>query len=498
SFQLAGRLKASQEILAEGHKVKSWKLWVWILGQQLTGALVFWPGLFHASLSIVMLLLLAAPALHRSGTFVSWTFDARDLSLHMMFPRDYSAFGLAQEQRPARWFIAISVLLRLGGFLSVYPMFMAMHMFGYTPEIMAQAARNADEQQAATEINGAAPYAAAMALGVLFCFSGCGICGCCFLSRCFCVGNDFSGAAEADPDLQQRVEDRARDLSDQMYKSELKPAFKEYVMLHVDMLLFVWDLVSDGLAAWKFFELELYGFFAFQTAIMFMALWEETRVVRRLGNVQTVYCAVAESSMRGWPTDILLAIMMQEKMIEAIPSSILFGFASVYLPQSGGRQLLGHDISYLLYLISLFKTFTSMYNSTKAAYVLMHLDLGRHIAAAVERLGLPSAEGPARAAGMPAQVGPSHRQGPPADLVGPPGLANYSALPGIAPPPTAPPAFPPTTPQHEAPAQLPGASRKAAPRVLIRPSILSSSQRPSMAALPPIQVGAPRRPVDKE
>ena len=49
SFQLAGRLKASQEIIAEERKVKSWKLWVWILGQQLTGALVFWPGLFHAS-----------------------------------------------------------------------------------------------------------------------------------------------------------------------------------------------------------------------------------------------------------------------------------------------------------------------------------------------------------------------------------------------------------------------------------------------------------------
>ncbi|CAE7819616.1 unnamed protein product [Symbiodinium sp. CCMP2592] len=473
SFQLAGRLKASQEIIAKDHIVKSWKLWVWILGQQLTGALVFWPGLFHASLSIVMLFFLAAPAFHRSGTFTSCSFDARDLSLHMMFPRGYSAFGLAQEQRPARWFMIISVLLRLGGLLSIYPMVMAMHICGYTPEIMAQAERNAGQQQTDSDMNGAVSYAVAMAFGVMFCVSGCGICGCCVLSRCFCTGNDFSGAAEADPDLQQRVEDRARDLSEQMRKSELKPASSQYVMLHVDMLLFVWDFVSDGLAAWKFFELELYGFFAFQVAIIFMALWEETRVVRRVGNLQTVYCAVAESSR------------------------ILFGFASVYLPQSGGLQLLGHDVSYLLYLFSLFKTFTSMYSSTKAAYVLMHLDLGRHIAVAVEHLGLRSAPGTVEEAGITAQVGPSHRQEPPAQLVGPAAIANSGLPPGVAPPPTHAPAFPaPVTLQHAAPAQ-PSASQRAAARFSIRPA-LSSSLRLSTAPLPPIQVGAPRRPVDKE
>ena len=445
-----------------------------------------------------MLFLLAAPAFHRSGTFTSWTFDARDLSLHMMFPRGYSAFGLAQEQRPARCFMIISVLLRLGGLLSIYPMVMAMHSFGYTPELMAQAERKAEQQQADSDMSGAVSYATAMAFGVMFCVCGCGICGCCVLSRCFCVGNDFSGAAEADPGLQQRVEDRARDLSEQMRKSELKPALKEYVMLHLDMLLFVWDFVSDGLAAWKFFERELYGFFAFQVAIIFMALWEETRVVRRVGNLRTVYCAVAESSMRGWPTDNLLAILMQEKMIEAIPSSILFGFASVYLPQSGGLQLLGHDMSYLLYLFSLFKTFTSMYSSTKAAYVLMHLDLGRHIAIAVERLGLPSAPGTVQEAGITAQVGPSHRQGPPVQLVGPAALANSAFPPGVAPPPTHAPAFPPPiTLQHAAPAQ-PAASQRAAPRFSTRPA-LSSSRRPSTAPLPPIQVGAPvRGPVDKE
>ncbi|CAE7943407.1 unnamed protein product [Symbiodinium sp. KB8] len=472
SFQLAGRLKASQEIIAEDRKVKSWKLWVWILGQQLTGTLVFYPGLLHSSLWIVMLFPLAAPAFHRSGTFASWTFDARDLSLHMMFPKDYSAFGLAQEQRPARVFMIISMLLRVGGFLSIYPISQAMRMFD-VPEDRTEVQRTVGAE----------------ALVFMICLAF-GFGGWCFFSRCFFLGisNDFSGAAEADPDLQQRVENKARDLSDQMFKSELKPTFKEYVMLHVDMLLFVWDLVSDVLAAWKFFELELYAFFAFQTAIMFMATWEECRVVRRLGSVQTVYFAVVESSMRGWPTDNLLAIMMQEKMIEAIPSSLLFAVASFFLPQSGGHQLLGRDISTLLYLFSLLKALTSMYSSTKAAYVLVHLDLGRHVAMAVERLGLPSAPVTQRAAGIPAQVGPSHRQGPgpSAEVVGP------TFPPGIAPPPTAPPAAPTgKTPQPAAPAQPPWAAGT------IRPAIQSSFDL-SMPALPPIQVGAPRRAGDKE
>ncbi|CAE7447103.1 RE1, partial [Symbiodinium sp. CCMP2456] len=382
SFKLAGRLKASQEIIAEHHKVKSWKLWLWLLGQGLTAGLVFWPSVFHSSLSIVMLFLLAAPAFHR----------------------DYSALGLAEEQRPARWFLTISMLLRVGVFLSFYPLTRAMHVFGRTPEFVAQDAPNADQQQVSF---------GAMAFGIDDWLILCLLLWMLFLSRCFCVRNDFSGAAEADPNLQKRIEGRARELSEQMRKSELPPTWKEYVMLHVDILLFVWDFVSDGLAAWKYFELELYGFLVFQIAIIFMTLWEETRVCRRLGTVLTVYSAVAESSMLGWPTDNLLAILMQEKMIEAFPSLMLLSFASSYLPQSGGRQLLGYDITYLWLAFTVFKVFTGIYSFTKAAYVLMHLDLDRHIAVHVERLGLPSAPSTTHSAGIPAQelhlLPPPHR-----------------------------------------------------------------------------------------
>ena len=49
SFQLAGRLKACQEILAREQKLKSWKVWLWILGQSMTVFIVFLPGLIHIS-----------------------------------------------------------------------------------------------------------------------------------------------------------------------------------------------------------------------------------------------------------------------------------------------------------------------------------------------------------------------------------------------------------------------------------------------------------------
>lgn len=49
SFELAGRLKASQEIIKADHMDKSCKLLVWILGQNTTFALVFLPCFFHPS-----------------------------------------------------------------------------------------------------------------------------------------------------------------------------------------------------------------------------------------------------------------------------------------------------------------------------------------------------------------------------------------------------------------------------------------------------------------
>ena len=49
SFELAGRLKASQEIIKADHTDKSDKLWVWILGQNVTFPAVFTPVLIHPS-----------------------------------------------------------------------------------------------------------------------------------------------------------------------------------------------------------------------------------------------------------------------------------------------------------------------------------------------------------------------------------------------------------------------------------------------------------------
>ena len=370
----------------------------------------------------------------------------------MVFPRDYSAFGLAKEQRPARWFMTISVLLRVGGCLSYLPLFWAAHGLGFTP---AASAQNTDEQGRTAQLQDgdmSRTLAAAFNIGmIILSLSAC--CGCCFLSQCFCVENDFSGAATADLALQQRIEDRARVLSAQMRSAEFKPTWKEYVMLHVNMVLFVWDFVSDGLAAWTFFQQELYGFFTVQMVIIVATLWEESRVVRRLG-VRAVYHAVAESSSRGWASDTLLSIILQEKIIEAVPSSMLFGFASLYSQPAERRQLLGYDITLAYTIFTMFKIATSTYGSVNAAYVLMHLDLDRHIADAVERVGLPKAPRTGH------QGMPSHRP-PPAELVGPAVRAEIPGVPPGSAPTPAPAAFPGIAPTP-APVTFPGIERHAA------------------------------------
>ena len=458
----------------------------------------------------MMLVLLAVPALHRAGSFFSGTFDARDVSLHMIFPKDYSAFGLASEQKPARGFVTISVMLRLGGSLSLFPLFVAPDMFGFT--LYGHSTQNSVlPEYDDGDINFTLALAFELGFLAFICVS---CCAWCFLPQCFCVGNDFSGAAEADRGLQERVDDRARILAARMREADLKPTWKEYVMLHVEMMFFAWDFVSDGLAAWKFFELELFGFFAFQLVIILMTLWEESRVVRKLG-IRAVYLAVAESSLHGWATDNLLAIMMQEKLIEAPCSSILFLLASVQLPQSAERNLFPIKI---MYLFSLFKLFTSSYSCASAAYVFMHLDLDRHIAVAMEGLELPSARGAEKSSCMPVQPTQAHgrpqasssigRTCSPCRLSGTP-TGNYTAAcgsypafpPGIVPPPAAPtPSAPclqggglkhmPAQERPDEPVQVPALES--------RPADASTSLRLSMPPLPPIQVGAPRGAVDQE
>ena len=478
----------------------------------------------------MMLLLLAVPALQRAGSFSSGTFDARDFSLHMVFPRDYSAFGLATEQMPARRFITISVMLRLGGLLSYLPLFVDADAYGFTTYLSAalseqgseqlqlfrdqqaeqvrrlQYKENAQSVDSYRDINSALVQAFGVAYFAFLCISGCG---CCFLSQGFCVGNDFSGAAAADLALQERIDDRARILAARMREGDLKPTWKEYVRLHADMLLFAWDFVSDGLALWQFFELELFWLFAFQLVIILTTLWEESRVVRKLG-IRAAYRAVAESSSHGWATDNLMAIMMQEKLIQAPPSSILFEFASLHLPESAGRHLLGIDF---MFLFSRFKMFTSSFSSAWAAYVLMHLDLDRHIVVAVEGLGLPSARGGEKSSGMPVQPSQAHGPGhkPPAQLVGPAVLMDPPAFPPrkITPRHVAPaPAFPPeiapcpATPPQSAPClQGGGLKHMPAQESPVQDPAASSCIHKSKAfhaSQPPIQVGAPRGAADQE
>ena len=200
-------------------------------------------------------------------------------------------------------------------------------------------------------------------------------CGWCSLSRCMCQENEFSGAAPADPVLQQRIAERAEELSTRMRTSQLKPTWKEYILLHVEMVSFFFDLASDGLCAWRFFELKFYWLFGFQAGIIIFTFWAQSRVMRKLGDICAWYHAFAESSNRGWPTDTYLSIVVQEKLVEAPLASMLSAYAVMWLPPPTGT----YDA-----LLMVGKTLTSTYSSCKSAYNLLHL--GPHLDAVVKKL----------------------------------------------------------------------------------------------------------------
>lgn len=110
---------ASHQILAEEQKFKSWKVWFSILGLSLTVRDLSMIGRVHFGVYLGVLAVMYTLAGHRAGLFASRNRckdGLRLLSLKLLHPENYSAFGLSQQQTPARAFIVICLLLRtLGG-----------------------------------------------------------------------------------------------------------------------------------------------------------------------------------------------------------------------------------------------------------------------------------------------------------------------------------------------------------------------------------------------
>ena len=247
-------------------------------------------------------------------------------------------------------------------------------------------------------------------------------------------------------------------------------------MLHLEMLLFAADFVSDGLAGWQFLQGEMYVLFALQLGIFLVSLWAETRRMRRRGDLGSWYCAFTESSRHGWPTDDFLAIVLTEKSVEVPLTFLLQAYAVWVVSTEALSELL--SISFFYGKLAL-----AVFGVAKAAYSLIHLDLARHLHAVQEcRQALTHAAADTHGQGPPASTPPAPAA--PTGPVFPPGL---QLPPAMAP-------SQPTAPQYgaqDAPALPPGLGPPA--------------PRPSMPPLPPqpgfggaVQVGKPRGHVDRE
>ena len=364
----------------------------------------------------------------------------RPAPLYVIFPQNYSAFGLAKGQRPARVFMVILALLGLPGVGMIFQAFIITDpsFVGWTAE-------------------GALFFRIGMWGAALF------SCGWYMLSGCFFCAPRFSGAALADRSLQERIASKSEILSGKMASKQEKPNWMEYGMLHLEMLLFAADFVSDGLAGWQFLQGEMYVLFALQLGIVLVSLWAETRQMRRHGNLMTWCRAFTESSRYGWPTDEFLAIMLMEKSVEAPLTFLLQGYA-VWAVSLQAMATEGRSVAFFHGKLAL-----AAFGVAKGAYVLIHLDLARHLHAVQEDA--------AAILGAAAPTAPSNLVSPPAVEL-PPAMADAQ----------------PAAPQS-------GAQDAGA----FPPGLSPPPPRASMPPLPPlpglegvIQVGKPRGFVDRE
>jgi len=304
------------------------------------------------------------------------------LSLQMFFPKDYSALGLAKHQRPARKFMCASMLLKM--FCAIAWIILSIGAkYGLTfsqPE---------SQDVPSFQTTGPVPalvvtllyivmFALLSAFIMYFIYAG-----------CFCVPTRFSGAADINLAVQEQIDQKAKIIESQLQQGKVKASTLDRVMLHVDMLFFAFDFISDGFAAWKYFELEMYGLCGTQIGILILALVAETRVFRnfRKHRQSGFFQAFIESSQAGHGTDEYLCIMMREKSVEAPLSFLLSSYAAMWIPSSIAiesnlvpsqiRTISRSGEAFLIYTV--IKMVLGAYGTVKAAYVMMHLDLERFL-----------------------------------------------------------------------------------------------------------------------
>lgn len=162
--------------------------------------------------------------------------------------------------------------------------------------------------------------------------------------------------------------------------SKLLPLPMQF-MMYIDMAVFWADFLLDGACAYTYLSLRLYWVFGFQVAILLVSIFSETRLVKMQSEPDecdkwgVFFGAFTASIRRGFPTGTYLAIIMREKSVEAPLSLLLQLYASFWVPQSQDA-LIPVELAFLLSQAS---STLSVYGVTKAAYIMYHLDMGRHL-----------------------------------------------------------------------------------------------------------------------
>eukprot|EP00434_Breviolum_minutum_P004546 symbB.v1.2.004009.t1/scaffold225.1/size261367/10 len=391
TFVITSRLKASQQITAEDVELRlqSRKLWFCLVGETISLSMFTLLGQFHVAFylgAIVILIILAwdrAYLLNCDCGFLANLNRLNALSLQMFFPKDYSALGLAKHQRPARKFMCASMLLKMFCAIATIILFIGTE-YGLLTFSQPESQERPRFQTTGllTDLCETLYYIVILTFQLAFIMYF-------IYAGCFCVPTRFSGAADINLAVQEQIDQKAKVFASQLQKGEMKASTLDRVMLHVDMFFFAFDFISDGFAAWKYFELEMYGLCATQIGILILAIVAETRVFRNLRKHRQsgFFGAFIESSQAGHGTDEYLCIMMREKSVEAPLSFLLSSYAAMWIPSSIAiesnlvpsqiRTISRSGEAFLIYTV--IKMVLGAYGTVKAAYVMMHLDLERFL-----------------------------------------------------------------------------------------------------------------------
>ena len=391
TFLITSRLKASQQIIAEDIdlRLQSRKLWLCLVGEEVSLSIPSVLGQFHVGFYLGAIVILIILAWDRAGLlnfhcgFLANLNRLNALSLQMFFPKNYSALGLAEHQRPARKFICASVLLKISCGIGWVLLFVGTR---YGPLTFSQ-----PEAQEMPPSQATRPIIVVISLFWSIVLISILLAQIMWLvyAGCFCVPTRFSGAADINLAAQEQIAQKAKIIESQLQKGEIKASTLDRVMLHVDMLLFAFDFITDAFGAWKYFELELYGLCTTQIGILILAIVAETRVFRnfRKHRQSGFFQAFIESSQAGLGTDEYLCIMLREKSVEAPLSLLLTSYAAMWVPSSIAieskmvpsqiRTISRSGEAFMIY--TTIKLVLGVYGTVKAAYMMMHLDLERFL-----------------------------------------------------------------------------------------------------------------------